>query len=241
MRRVFLALTMTCALASTAAAETARWRINNIPLDMPLEEELNGEFLEGIYQEQLADRLISSVLNEWPSYHIQSTLKTSKLAPADAVPGAERDLKHEQMELYFSSAADHRRIFWIRSRKPMDAPADAEGMAKTLALIEASFGKPDRIVTQADQPGDAILLIVDPSLPAAEQQAIKSALPDPLILSHSDYMDFWSMDLQARAKILGPNFRGAVVMLVAFQGNLQAMQVELLDLKRAQTVFNLAP
>jgi hypothetical protein len=38
---------------------------------------------------------------------------------------------------------------------------------------------------------------------------------------------------------LGADFRGAIVLLIAFQGKLQAMQVELLDLKRAQTVFNL--
>ena len=241
MLRIGLALMLSCALVWPAAAETARWRINNIPLDMPLDDELDGEFLEGIYQEKLMDRLISSVLNEWPSYHINSTLKVGKgkVTQKDSAPGADTDPKNEQMELYFSSAADGHRIFWIRSRKPMNAPADAEGTAKTMALVESSFGKPDRVITEAERPGDAILIMVDPLLPADEQQKIKAALPDPLTLDHNDYVEFWSMDLQRRAKVLGPNFRGAIVLLIAFQGKLQSMQVELLDLKRAQTVFNL--
>jgi hypothetical protein len=227
----FLLLATSLAGAQTALAEDARWRINNIPLDMPLEEEFNGEFLEGIYQEKLADRLIASVLNEWPSYWIRSTLKLGKLTPDDAQPGAEFDPKHERMEIYFSSEADGRRAFWIRSRKPMDAPADAEGIAKAMAMIEAGFGKPDHVVTEPDRPGDAILVIADP--------AAKAALPANLALTPQQYADFWHMDLQERARILGPDFRGAVILLIAFQGKLQAMQSELIDMKRAQTVFNL--
>ena len=210
--------------------------------DMPLTEELDGEFLEGIYQEKLNDRLITSVLNEWPVYHIDSTLKVGKgkVGKKDSVAGADTDPKNEQMQLFFSSAADQRKIFWIRTRKPMNAPADADGTAKSLAMIESSFGKPDRIITDAEMPGDAIIIIVDPQLPADQAQAIKAALPDPMTLSHDDYMSFWSMDLQSRAKILGPNFRGAIVQLFAFQGRVESMQSELLDLKRAQTVLNLS-
>jgi len=247
MRRIILATLLlaaqaTFALATPVLADMGRLKINNIPLDMPLNDELDGEYLEGIYQEKLMDRLISSVLNEWPIYHIDSTLKVGKgkVTKKDSVAGAELDPKNEQMQIYFSSAADQRRAYWIRSRKPMDAAADAEGTAKSLALIESSFGKPDRVITDAEMPGDAIVIIVDPQLPADQAQAIKAALPDPMTLSHEDYMSFWSMDLQARAKILGPNFRGAIVQLFAFQGRVQSMQSELLDLTRAQTVLNLS-
>ncbi|MBI2256377.1 MAG: hypothetical protein HYU58_17270 [Proteobacteria bacterium] len=241
MLRIVLATLLLAAQTGLAAADNGRLKINNIPLDMPLNDELDGEYLEGIYQEKLMDKLISSVLNEWPVYHIDSTLKAGKgkVSKKDSVPGAEADPKNEQMQLYFSSAADQRRIYWIRSRKPMNAPADADGTAKSLAMIETSFGKPDRIVTDAEMPGDAIIIIVDPQLPADQAQAIKAALPDPMVLSHDDYMTFWSMDLQARARILGPNFRGAIVQLFAFKGRLESMQSELLDLKRAQTVLNL--
>jgi hypothetical protein len=241
MFRIVLATLLLAAQTTYAVADAGRLKINNIPLDMPLNEELDGEYLEGIYQEKLNDRLITSVLNEWPIYHIDSTLKVgkSKVTKKDSVAGADTDPKNEQMQLYFSSAADQRRIFWIRTRKPMNAPADAEGTAKSLAMIESSFGKPDRIITDAEMPGDAIVIIVDPQLPADQAQAIKAALPDPMTLSHDDYMSFWSMDLQARAKILGPNFRGAIVLLVAFKDRLELMQTELLDLKRAQTVLNL--
>ncbi|MDY0872358.1 hypothetical protein [Dongia rigui] len=241
MIRIVLATLLLAAQTTYAVAETGRLKINNIPLDMPLNEELDGEYLEGIYQEKLNDRLITSVLNEWPIYHIDSTLKVGKgkVTKKDSVAGADTDPKNEQMQLYFSSAADQRRIFWIRTRKPMNAPADADGTAKSLAMIESSFGKPDRVITDAEMPGDAIVIIVDPQLPADQAQAIKAALPDPMTLSHDDYMSFWSMDLQARAKILGPNFRGAIVLLVAFKERLELMQTELLDLKRAQTVLNL--
>src|SRR6185369_5506245 len=42
------------------------WRIENIPLDMPLDEDLNGEYLEGIFQEKIGDRLQEGLLTEWP-------------------------------------------------------------------------------------------------------------------------------------------------------------------------------
>ena len=236
----FFALCIASNAPARAEDGATRWRINNIPLDMPLDEALNGEFLEGIYQEKLHDRLMYSVLTEWPSYHIHSTLKSGgKLAEGDANQAVESDPRHEQMDLYFSSAADQRRVFWIRSRKPIEGAADEAGIAQVMQMVETSFGKPDRIVTTADWPGNAILIMVDPALGSAERAAILAALPDPLALGQDDIMDFWSMDLQRRAKILGPTFRGAIVMLTAFQGRLKGLQTELIDLGRAQTVFNL--
>lgn len=244
MLRRILCLLAVMMLATPALAQEAKgpWRINNIPLDLPLDGELNGEFLEGIYQEKLMDRLISSVLNEWPSYHIDSTLKVGKgkLTKADSKPGADTDPANEQMQLYFSSEADQHRIFWIRTHKPIKGAADAAGIAAVIQTIEGNFAKADRIVTDPEMPGNAILIIVDTALPADEQARLRAALPDPLALAHDDFMEFWSMDLQRRARILGKDFRGAIALLNGFQGKLESMQVELLDLKRAQTVFNLA-
>lgn len=246
MRRVLTLLAMLIFAApifarGTLAQDTGPqpWRINNIPLDMPMDEELNGEFLEGIYQEKLMDRLISSVLNEWPIYHIHSTLKAKKgkLTKADSKAGADTDPENDQMDLYFSSAADQRRVFWIRSHRPLSGNADADGMANMLKLTEGNFGKPDRVVSDAEMPGNVILVMVDPAIAADEQARLKAALPDPLTLSHDDFVDFWAMDLQSRAKILGRDFRGALVMINSFQGKFTGLQTELLDLKRAQTVL----
>lgn len=252
LRRIFcvMAILMLAGLmlVTPALAQDAKgpWRINNIPLDLPLNDELNGEFLEGIYQEKLMDRLISSVLNEWPIYHIDSTLKAGpgsgvggKLTKADSKPGADTDPNNEQMQLFFSSAADQNRIFWIRTHKPIKGVGDAAGIATLIQSIESGYAKADRVVTDAETPGNAILIIVDTSLPADDQARLRAALPDPLVLSHDDFVEFWSMDLQRRARILGKDFRGALAILNGFQGKLESLQVELLDLKRAQTVLNL--
>ncbi len=221
------------ATQDAAAQEVgAPWRINNIPLDIPLEGELNGEYLEGIYQEKLMDRLQSSILNEWPSYHIHSTLKIDKSKLPKSTLAVE-----EVMDLYFSSAADAHRLFWIRAHKPIAAPADAAGIAAMIGMIESNFAKIDRVITDAAMPGNAILVIVDTHLSPDEQARMRAGLPEPFILSHDDFTEFWSMDLQSRARVLGRDFRGAIVLLNSFNGQLQSMQTELLDLKRAQMVF----
>jgi hypothetical protein len=238
LRRWLCLLALLLCAGPAAAQETsaqevgAPWRINNIPLDIPLEGELGGEYLEGIYQEKLMDRLQSSVLNEWPSYHIHSTLKIDRSKLAKSNPATE-----EAMDLYFSSATDAHRLFWIRTHKPMSAPADAAGIAAVIAMIENNFAKVDRVITDAAMPGNAILLIVDAHLPPDEQARMLAGLPEPFILSHDDFTEFWAMDLQSRARVLGRDFRGAIVLLNSYNGQLQSMQTELLDLKRAQLVF----
>lgn len=225
--------------APAFAQESPRpWRINNIPLDMPLEADLNGEYLEGIYQEKLMGRLIDSVLSEWPSYHIRSTLRSPGKVGGT---GEAEDPGHERMELYFSSAADQRRLFWIRANRPLDGAGGTEGIANALAMIEQGFAKPDRVITDPERPGSAILIMVDRALAPADQDRLRASLRDPLTLSAAEFGDFWAMDLQARARILGPGFRGAIAILNAYQGKLLSLQLELLDLNRAQTVFNLTP
>ena len=62
MKRLVLGIAALVAASHLALAEEPRQRVMSIPLDMPLEEPLDGEFLEGIYQEKLADVLRYSVL-----------------------------------------------------------------------------------------------------------------------------------------------------------------------------------
>jgi hypothetical protein len=207
---------------SHPAAAADRWRIENIPLDMPLDEDLDGEFLEGMFQEKIGDRLQEGLLTEWPIQHSSYKLK------------GERSL-----ELYFSSAADHRRIFWIRENRPLDGKNDPKSVELAIKQAESSFAPADRVIADPEQGGSVILLIADKSLPPDSQKAMLDPIPNPLKLSPDQFSRFWQMDLQERATILGPDFRGAVVLLNVFQGKLTNMQAELIDLKRAQTVLNL--
>jgi len=198
------------------------WRIENIPLDMPLDEDLNGEYLEGIFQEKIGDRLQEGLLTEWPIQHSSYMLKGDR-----------------RLELYFSSAADHRRIFWIRENRPLDGKNDPKNVELAVKQAESSFAPADRVISDPEAGGSVILLIADKSLPPDSQKAMLAPIPNPLNLNADQFSRFWQMDLQERATILGPDFRGAVVMLNVFQGKLTNMQAELIDLKRAQTVLNL--
>ncbi len=205
------------------AAAAERWRIEDIPLDMPLEADLDGEYLEGIYQEKIGSaRLVDSVLNEWPIYHMESTLKDER-----------------KLELYFSSAADGRRIFWIRENRPLNGKNDPKTVELAIAQVEAAYAPADRVIADPAGGGSVILLIADTSLPPDSRTAILAPIPNPLALTADQFARFWLMDLQERATILGPDFRGAVVMLNVFQGKLTNTQAELVDLRRAQTVLNL--
>lgn len=207
--------------APALAAE--RWRIEDIPLDMPLDADLDGEYLEGIYQEKIgAERLVDSVLNEWPIYHMQSTLKGER-----------------KLELYFSSAADGRRIFWIRENRPLTGKNDPKTVDLAVQQVEAAFAPADRVIADPAGGGSVILLIADKALPPDSQKAMLAPIPNPLVLTADQFSRFWLMDLQERATLLGPDFRGAVVMLNVFQGKLTNTQAELIDLRRAQTVLNL--
>lgn len=225
------------ARAQDTGAAPAPWRINNIPLDMPLDEDLNGEYLEGIYQEKIGDRLIDSVGIPYPSYRIESTLKGGKGAVTSADSAS--DPGNEHMELFFSSKDDGRRIFWIRTTRQVADAGDPEAIARTLGIIEKGFAKADRIITDPESSGSAILVIVDTALPADTQAKLRAAIASPLTLSHAEFAEFWTMDLQQRARLLGRDFRGGIAILNAWGGELQSMQLELLDLHRAQTVFRL--
>jgi hypothetical protein len=214
-------------LAGTALAQEPPqpWRLNNIPLDMPREADLNGEYLEGIYQEKLMPRLLDSVGIPWPSYHIRSTLKG-------------RDGNgQELMELYFSSPAEGERIFWVRLNSgPLQAGTDATGV---LGMLEQNFGIADRLYAAPDQSGSTILLFVDPGLPEDQRQHVIDSLPQPGALSPQQFQDFWEMSLAERAQVLGVDFRGAIAIVNVWQGELKSLQTELLDMRGAASVYTL--
>ncbi len=221
MKQLALAFAALLAIAPTALAEEPRQRVMNIPLDMPLNEPLDGEFLEGIYQEKLADVLKDSVLIDAPIPHIESHLTDNR-----------------ELQLWFSSAEDGRRVFWVRLSQSLEGkelrPQDA------LANFEATFGKPDKSAEVKGELGSFwILLKLDPRLPETRRATILKQLDASFTPTPVEIADFGLADLRARTKLLTPDYRGAVFFLTAFKGKVASMQTDLIDMVRAQTVLNL--
>ena len=221
MRLLVLGLAALLAAAQLALAEEPRQRVMNIPLDMPLHEPLDGEFLEGIYQEKLHDILKDSVLIDSPIPHIESQFTENR-----------------SLELWFSSEEDGRRVFWARLNQSFEGktmkPEDA------LANFEATFGKPDKVVAVKGEYGSFwILLKLDPRLPAGRRATILRQLDASFNPTPGQIAGFGLADLRARTKLLTPDYRGAVLFLTAFKGKVGSMQTDLIDMVRAQSVLNL--
>jgi hypothetical protein len=221
MRRLALGLVALLAAAAGALAEEPRQRVMNIPLDLPLEEPLDGEYLDGIYQEKLADILQDSVLVESPVPHIESKFTENRA-----------------LQLWFSSLEDGRRVFWARLSQGFDGkaikPADA------LANFAATFGAPDKSAEVKGELGSFwILLKLDPRLPEARRATILKQLDASFTPTPREIADFGLADLRSRARLLTSDYRGAVVFLTAFNGQVSSMQTDLIDMVRAQTVLNL--
>jgi hypothetical protein len=222
MRRLVLGLLAVIAVSRLALAEEPRQRVMNVPLDMPLADGLEGESLEGIYQEKLGDVLTESVLIESPIPRIESKFTD-----------------HRTLQLWFSSAEDGRRVFWARLSQSLEGkelrPQDA------LANFEATFGTPDKI---AEVKGDLgsfwILLKLDPRLPEARRATILKQLDAAFTPTPAEIAGFGLADLRSRARLLTLDYRGAVFFLTAFKGKVVSMQTDLIDMVRAQTVLNLA-
>jgi hypothetical protein len=68
---------------------------------------------------------------------------------------------------------------------------------------------------------------------------VVARLPKADRISHDDADRFWKLDLQELAEFLGPDFRGAVVILNSQGDKLVSEQAELIDLSRARSVFDL--
>jgi hypothetical protein len=207
---------------SAASAEEPRQRLMNIPLDMPLEESLDGEFLEGIYQEKLGGILKDSVLIEAPIQHIES-----------------RFTENRALELWFSAREDGRRVFWAHLTQGFDQGKELTPEIAR-ANFEATFGTPDKVAeAKSDISGAWILLKIDPRLPEQRRAAILRQL-DAIFKPAADQVgDFPFLDMRDRVKLLGLDFRGAVFCFTAFKGKVGAIQTDLIDMVRAQSVLNL--
>jgi hypothetical protein len=222
MRRLVLGLLAFIALSGPVLAEEPRQRVMNVPLDMPLDDGLDGESLEGIYQEKLHGILEDSVLVESPIPHIES-----------------RFTENRQLQLWFSSVEDGRRVFWARLTQSFEGkdlkPEDA------LANFQATFGKPDKVAEVKGELGSFwILLKLDPRLPEARRATILKQLDDAFKPTPPEIAGFGLADLRSRARLLTLDYRGAVFFVTAFKGKVGSMQTDLIDMVRAQTVLNLA-
>jgi len=211
-------------LCGPLAAEEPRQRVMNIPLDMPLDDELDGEFLEGIYQEKLLPELKDSVLIETPIPRIVSNFTDNR-----------------SLELWFSSREDGRRVFWARLTQSFEGGQEIKPDI-ALANFEAIFGKPD-IVREAkgDLSGAWILLKIDPRLSDERRAAIKRQLDASFKPTPDQVGGFSFFDMRDRIALLGPDFRGAIFSFNAFKGKVGAQHTELLDMVRAHSVLNLGP
>ena len=224
------------ATASVASAGE-HWRIVSVPLDMPLSDEsdLDGQALEGLYQGDygknmphnfggyIGPNLKSSGLNQTPFYHINSTLKDGR-----------------DFELWFSSADDGRKTFGVRLNIPY---SDKRNQLVTDAIkeVETAFGKPDLEFSPPATATQKILVIADRTMEKARYDAVLARLPKAEQINPKDADSFWEADLDQLARILGPDFRGVIVICNADRasGRMVSGEAQLLDLKRARTVFNL--
>src|SRR5262245_17351857 len=222
MKRLALAAAALILTASAASAEEPRQRVMDVPLDMPLQDELDGEFLEGIYQEKLGGILQDSVLLEAPIQHIQS-----------------RFTENRALELWFSSREDGRRVFWAHRAQSFDQGKEPTPETAR-ANFEATFGKPDKVAeAKGDISGSWILLKVDPRLPDERRAAILRQLDATFKPADDQVGGFPFLDMRDRVKLLGVDFRGAIFCFTAFRGKVGAIQTDLIDMVRAHTVLNL--
>jgi hypothetical protein len=235
--RSFLIFLVASLLLVRSVGAAERWRILGVPLDMPESDDqaLDGQYLEGIYQGDYGEKMAhnyggyiggnvkDSLLLQLPYYHMNSTTKDG-----------------QQLELWFSSKDDGRKIFGVEMHESQRDKGDrSEAPSKAIDEAQAAFGKPDRVISSPDAPGETILMFVDADLPKDRRNAIVAHLPNSQQMPKDDIANFNSIDLRERARVLGPDFRGAIVTIYSFKEKVTGIDAELLDLRRARTVFNL--
>lgn len=209
-----------------------RWRVAHVPLGMPAEGEWHGQFLEGIYQEQLAPLLVSSIGRaDAPVYTIHTRLK---LSPGVANPSGD----FRPLDIWFSSRETGRRAFWISSYEAQPAGAVA---SVVMAQLADRFGEPARVARMTVAGGSQVVLVfVLPDMEPAQRRAITQALPEPLLASGLDARDVIRRDFRHKAAWLGKRFRGALVSYtVDASDHVGGIDVELIDMPLASSVLNL--
>ncbi len=223
MLKMILVPLLAAILGALPALAGERPRLMQIPLDMPLEAELDGEYLEGIYQEKLAGELADSVLIEAPIARIESTFSEDR-----------------KLQIWFTSIEDGRRAYWLRLSQSFPQ-AQPKASQELLDDFSARYGKPDLTLGKIGaEPGPIILLRIDPNLAEPRKAEARRALEERLRAEEKSLSAFWQMDMRQRARLLGPDFRGAILNFVDESGKTRSMTLELLDLASARSVLNLA-
>jgi len=224
-------------ILSASANAADHWRLVSIPLDMPMDDQfaLDGQALEGLYQGDygtkmphnyggyIGPNLKSSGLNESPFYHIDSTLKDNRT-----------------FELWFSTMEDGRKVFGVRLTIPY-SDKRKELVSEAIKEVEAAYGKPDLELSPTSMTTQKIIVIADRTLPKEKYDSMVSRLPKAGEIGQKDADSFWNADLRQWTRMLGPEFRGVILVLNADAktGKLVSGTVQLIDLERARTVFNL--
>jgi hypothetical protein len=237
--KISLSALLLVSVLSGGGQAAERWRLVSIPLDMPLSDAqaLDNQALEGLYQGDygthmphnyggyIGENLRSSVLNESPFYHIDTTLKDGR-----------------DFELWFSSAEDGRKVFGMRLNIPY-SDTRSKLLKDAAAEVEAAFGKADLDLSPPDMPTQRILVIADRTMPKDRYRTVLARLPKADKIGREALDSFWNAELAQFAALLGPDFRGVIVVLNADpkSGKLVSGSAQLLDLARARTVFNLGP
>jgi hypothetical protein len=234
MKRALVLAAILVLAHSTFAFAADRLRLVSIPLGMPesTEHALDNQYLEGLYNGDygthmshnfggyVAHNVTSSGLQESPFYHIDTTLKDGRT-----------------LELWFSSAQDGRATFGVKMDTPWSDKPPTRSYDAAVKELETAYGKPDLEFTGSTVTTQHIFVFADSTAP--NYRAIAAALPKASQIAPKDADDFWHCDLRTIARILGPDFRGAVAIFNNQNGKLSTEEVELLELHRARTVFNL--
>ncbi len=106
--------------------------------------------------------------------------------------------------------------------------------------MQATYGKADiEFSPPASKGAQRIQVFVDRTMPKERLAAVLTRLPAADKMNAKDIDEFWRADLRGLARLLGPEFRDAIVSTGMENGKLVAQQAELVDLIRARTVFNL--
>jgi hypothetical protein len=234
MKKTILLAVILILMRVGAASAADRWRLVSIPLDMPESDEqaLDNQALEGLYQGDygqnmphnyggyIGPNLKSSVLQESPFYHYDTTLKDGRA-----------------LNLWFSSEKNGRKVFGVLVQSTWSDKPPTKSYDLAVKELQAAYGTPDLEFSPPSLPAQHIFVFADGFAP--DHSAIAAALPKAGQIADKDKEDFWHLDLRSVARILGPDFRGAVAIFTEQKGKLASQSAELLDLPRARTVFNL--
>jgi hypothetical protein len=233
MSRLLLPLFLALLIHPTLASAAERFRLASVPLDMPMDDGLDEQALDGLYQGDYGTKMAHnfggclgrnverSGLQESPFWHIDTALKDGR-----------------SLELWFSSGEDGRKIFGVRLETPW-AERSKRDAHRVLAEVQDAYGKPDlELQRSSGKSGRRIQVFVDRTTAPERLAAVTARLPAADKLSAADVENFWKDDLREWTRILGPDFRGAIVSTGVENGKMTAQQAVLIDLARARTVFN---